>query len=1050
MTEDPGPPAKTATLFDQSSRYHALATGIRAVAPPGSTVLDVGCGEAMLLGDFLPGYHITYLDPLLTARDGEQLEHGRIIGRMLDQTTVSDQSFDVAVCVDVLEHIPASSRKAFLEHLVRVARRGVVLAAPFDEGGAARQADDTVNLAYRMKTGEDYSWLAEHHSYGLPGLSETKEFFRQNDLHLASFGNGRADWLADLLALHVVLLDEPQHLQALRQLTARFESKLLPFDHLAPSYRHVLVACRDATPDLPTLPESAETATAADKAWTEFRLWVDVDLSRHADRLAGDLTALRLELQQQQRQAQVARQTARRQQAELQGAVQQSRVELQAVRSSMSWRLTAPLRFCGRAATATRRMLLRVARGTGGTIPEAIRWPIKRAFFWVLYPLLKNTQEYREFAEARRVRCRVKMPPRSIPAPQDGHCDIITLGVIDWHLRLQRPQHLALEMAKMGHRSFYFTPRFQLAEQPGYRIEQLFEELPAYQISLNAREHVSIYDGSPDPANREFLASSMRKAFADIGLAANLCLVDHPGWVDLAPLIPRSRLVYDCMDNHHGFAEAGTMLPSDEQRLLEAADGVVVTSNYLHDEMAPRHSAVSMVRNGCDPAHFATVPDVRSDSARPTIGYFGAVAEWFDTELLAEIAAAMPDCDFLIVGAETANAQLRLKGQDNITFVGEVSYTELPAYVAQMDTLLIPFVIDQLTLATNPVKAYEALAAGRPVVATEMPELMDTDLAPYVHTASNADGLVACLRTALAEARDPERVAAMRAFAAKQSWAARAQALYAFTEQLPAPKIGVVIVSWNGLDLTRRCLASVLEDPRAGDVEVVVVDNASTDGTVTWLDEIEGRPRVRIIRNSDNRGFGAACNQGLAAAAERDPDLLVILNNDIVVTPGWTQTMMRHLRRDPSIGLIGPVTNNIGNEARIDTAYVKLDEMWLEQRVRTGAAAGLTFEIPVLAFFCVAIPLDVYREVGGLDENFGTGFFEDDDYCQRVRQLGRKLVCAEDIFVHHELSASFKQVDQDERQRLFETNRVYYEKKWGPWQRHEYRPPPRRQSQTGS
>ncbi len=93
----------------------------------------------------------------------------------------------------------------------------------------------------------------------------------------------------------------------------------------------------------------------------------------------------------------------------------------------------------------------------------------------------------------------------------------------------------------------------------------------------------------------------------------------------------------------------------------------------------------------------------------------------------------------------------------------------------------------------------------------------------------------------------------------------------------------------------------------------------------------------------------------------------------------------------------------------------------------------------MLAFFCVAIPRDVYAAVGGLDTNYGQGFFEDDDYCQRVRALGRRIVCAEDVFVHHELSASFDRIDQNARRELFERNRAYYESKWGPWQHHAYR-----------
>src|SRR5690606_19633510 len=111
-----------------------------------------------------------------------------------------------------------------------------------------------------------------------------------------------------------------------------------------------------------------------------------------------------------------------------------------------------------------------------------------------------------------------------------------------------------------------------------------------------------------------------------------------------------------------------------------------------------------------------------------------------------------------------------------------------------------------------------------------------------------------------------------------------------------------------GVALTERCVRSLLDDPLAGELDVIVVDNASSDETPQWLDQIERDARVRVVRNRENLGFAAACNQGLALGAERDPDVLVILNNDIVVTPGWLRTLHNHLRRDPSIGLIGPVT----------------------------------------------------------------------------------------------------------------------------------------------
>lgn len=1050
----PDQQAPSGLLFDQWSRYAALARGVLALLPDGGSVLDVGSGGAMLLGRFLPRHRVTYLDPLLAGRDGPA-----VLGKPLDEAHVADRSHDVAVCVDVLEHVPASARAGFLQQMVRASRVGVVIAAPFADAGSAKATDDHVHVAYRAKTGHDYSWLHEHEQYGLPRLDDVRSVLLAQGLQLAAFGNGHTPWLEALLAWHVMLLDEHGHLAMLREIGDRFAAELMRFDHLEPTYRQVLVAARDRRPELAPLPADADTVAAARAAWQQFRLWLEARLSQHADVLAAEGERLRLRVVAAEAAAQQARLQLQRAEGEAAAAkkecavakelaqrhhhnASQARARVEAIEQSLSWRLSAPLRAFGFGLAATRRRLLAAgAWSLARLVPPRQRWPLKAAFFWLFAPLLRGTREYHEFQQAKRWRHRpAPPPPTTVKEPRADRHDVVVFGVIDWHLRFQRPQQLARELARRGHRVFYLTPGFHQADAPGYDVEQVVADLPVYQLRLHTRERASIYDGPPAPRAHDHLLCGLRQAFAALRLSTSLCLVDHPGWVAFAAAMPRSRLLYDCMDNHHGFAEAGPALPAAEARLLQVVDGVVVTSDYIERELRARHARLCMIRNACEPEHFAGIP--AATSARPVIGYFGAVAQWFDVDLLRAVATAMPDCDFLIVGADTADVARRLGPLPNVSFRGEVPYAELPRHLAAMHVLLIPFVIDELILATNPVKAYEALAAGRPVVATEMPELMQHELARFVRTAPDAPGMVTALRAALADADDPARTAARREFAAAQTWAARSGQLLDFVAALPRPRVGVVVVSWNGVALTRRCVESVLHDPLADDVDVVIVDNASSDGTAAWLDEIVAEPRVRVIRNADNRGFAAACNQGLAAAAAREPELLVILNNDLVVTPGWTTTLRAHLRQDPRIGLIGPVTNNIGNEARIDTAYVDVADMPKEQRARTAAAAGRRFDIPVLAFFCVAMPLDVYRQVGGLDENFGTGFFEDDDYCQRVRRLGRRLVCAEDVFVHHELSASFARIDQGERKALFERNRAYYESKWGPWQRHEYRPKP--------
>jgi GT2 family glycosyltransferase/glycosyltransferase involved in cell wall biosynthesis len=1073
-------------LFDQHSRYQSLAAAVRAVLPDGGTVLDVGSGRLGLLRRYLPGHRVTCVDPLLagTSEDG-------LLGVDFRSAGFAAGAFDLVCSVDVLEHVPAAERGDFLDAMLRIARRAVVVSAPFEDAGEAAETDARVDAAYRHKHGRGYPWLDEHHAHGLPNLAATQRQFEAAGLEVVRFGNGHAPWLRDLLGLHVTLLDEAEHLPLLERIGARFAERLAAFDHLPPVYRQVLIACRGLLPALPELADDPEIRRRAAAAWADFRAFVDAELGRHADGLVRarrdgrqaartGLEALRRDAAATRARLEAERDAIRRAQQEQASAARLERdalaaervalraerddlaakarmhwqrtrqleAEVESLRRSLSWRATAParwaLRLPGQLGRGTRAALLRGAQAGARRLGLRgdLEWKLKAAFFTTLRPLLKSSREYREFLEVRQWRDAARAE-RHAPAPalEPGHPqldDVLVFAVIDWSFRTQRPQHLARELAKKGHRVFYLSPGFVDLPAPGYTIRRLDDSLPLHEVRLHAAGRPRIYDGGLRSAAGPQLEAGLRRLLGDAAARPIAAIVDHPGWVDLLAILPRAVLVYDCMDNHHGFPESGAVLAAEERRLLATAEVVVSTSDWLHDWLRPLHPHVRLVRNGCDPEHFVPAGP-RRPGARPVIGYFGALATWFDRPLVRRVAERFPAAEILLVGADTAGVGAALDGCSNVRMTREVPYAELLPLVQQMDVLIIPFVIDDLTRATNPVKAYEALAAGIPVVATPMPELMQAELEPFVRVAGDAEAFCAAIEAALAEAGDPARRAARVAYARGQSWAERAGAFEAAIATRPERRAGVVVVSWNGLELTRRCVASVLDDPAAIDLELVIVDNASTDGTPAWLDTLADRPRITVIRNGENRGFAAACNQGLAAAAARGVDLLVILNNDLVVTPGWLRTLDRHLRRDPTIGLLGPVTNNIGNEARIATAYADLDAMEAEQAAYTGAHAGRTFELPVLAFFCVAMPRAVFEEVGGLDERFGTGFFEDDDYCQRVRAGGRRVVCAEDVFVHHELSASFDRIDQDARRALFERNRAYYESKWGPWQPHRYR-----------
>lgn len=252
------------------------------------------------------------------------------------------------------------------------------------------------------------------------------------------------------------------------------------------------------------------------------------------------------------------------------------------------------------------------------------------------------------------------------------------------------------------------------------------------------------------------------------------------------------------------------------------------------------------------------------------------------------------------------------------------------------------------------------------------------------------------------------------------------------------PRASVLIVTYGNLDLTRLCLASVQRaaaQKAASSFELIVVDNASTDGTPAYLDEVaaSGLLPIRVVKNSRNVGFAAANNQ---AAALARGDVLVFLNNDTVVRAGWLDGLVQALDRDPSCGLVGPVTNSCGNEAQLGTHYSDLDGMERFASDHCGRHQGEREELRMLTLFCAAMPAELFRDLGGLDEGYGPGMFEDDDLGMAVQARGKRLMLLRDVFVHHYGGAAFSKLPPRQYLRLFYLNRRYFERKWRTrWQK---------------
>jgi GT2 family glycosyltransferase len=327
---------------------------------------------------------------------------------------------------------------------------------------------------------------------------------------------------------------------------------------------------------------------------------------------------------------------------------------------------------------------------------------------------------------------------------------------------------------------------------------------------------------------------------------------------------------------------------------------------------------------------------------------------------------------------------------------------------------------------------YEYLSAGKPVVVTKLPEL--EEFGPFIYVAENHNDFIDKLEAALNE-KDDDLKKKRVSFAKENSWDQRFLKIEKAVKDI-FPKVSIIVVSFNNLEYLRLCIESIFEYSNYPNVEVIVVDNGSADGSAEYLKGKKEEGRLEAILNPQNLGFAKANNQGIEISSG---EYIILLNDDTVVTQDWISGLIKYLSLS-GIGMVGPVTNEIGNEAKIKIAYSSLEEMRKWAMEYTRAHKGKYFEAKMLALFSIAFKKSLLDKVGLLDERFEVGMFEDDDFSLRVKNAGYKTICAEDIFVHHFGKASFKKLRDQEYLKIFNKNKELFENKWSiAWEPHKYR-----------
>jgi glycosyltransferase involved in cell wall biosynthesis len=277
------------------------------------------------------------------------------------------------------------------------------------------------------------------------------------------------------------------------------------------------------------------------------------------------------------------------------------------------------------------------------------------------------------------------------------------------------------------------------------------------------------------------VGSYLRRA----GIDDAILWVYHPGYGEFVDLIPHKLLIYDCVDNYPSFPEFrehSDWLAKREEALCRQADLVTCTAPALLEQKKGFNPGNTfLVHNVGDAEHFARASDDATEVAvelqdirRPIIGFVGAVSDYkLNIDWLVALAEARPDVDVVVIGpignADASTDVRRLIKAPNIQLLGHRAYADLPRYLKAFDVAVIPYRINEHTESVFPIKFFEFLATGRPVVISNLPAL--EQFYDTVHVATTSDEFVQLCGHAL-QAED-DQVERRVALAHANSWPAR-------------------------------------------------------------------------------------------------------------------------------------------------------------------------------------------------------------------------------------------------------------------------------------
>ncbi|MBY3326677.1 UDP-galactopyranose mutase [Rhizobium laguerreae] len=382
----------------------------------------------------------------------------------------------------------------------------------------------------------------------------------------------------------------------------------------------------------------------------------------------------------------------------------------------------------------------------------------------------------------------------SVPQLSDNslleHAPLICFSHLRWDFVLQRPQHL-MERFSRERPVFYFEEFIPTDHHLAY-----LEIHPFEGTSVKA-----VRPRIPHWWNAAEQEAALRRLLDDLillhGGKRPILWFYTPLMFGFARHVDAVAIVYDCMDELANFKFAPPNLKACEQALMASADVVFTGGLSLYEARRDQHDNIHPFPSGVDTHHFHAarcslpVPADQADIPQPRLGYYGVIDERLDLDLVSSVASARPDLSFVFLGPIVKISPDNLPRGANIHYLGQKAYADLPAYLSSWQAALMPFALNEATRFISPTKTPEYLAAGRPVVGTQIVDVVrGYGDVPGVFLANGSEAFAeACDAALLLSCSDPAWLEAVDGVLAQSSWDSTFCRMSALLERAAAQKI---------------------------------------------------------------------------------------------------------------------------------------------------------------------------------------------------------------------------------------------------------------------